>query len=246
MENTPVLTISGRKIPVDIEERYNRWYDAAYGPIFMKTPGMLGIDRYKIIRPDYILPNELDLYHTQNLEAQKKRSLNQDRVAVVRDSSITFHKIQRFWYNTYELMRCFNNNTGSTGNTVNTTVVDAPVLHIEGYRVPAAEDARYEGWFNKWATLIYIPLLLKIPGVRACHFFKLVDYQDPIFATVRFVESDMPRFISLIYLNGLDSLDNFVQTPEFGAFRGSIELGFAESIKIIWDTEYRLLKAYRP
>ncbi len=246
MGNAPVLSISGRQIPPEIEEHYNKWYDAAYGPIFLKLPGSRGIDRYKIIRKNYILPNVLGLYHNGSFEAQKKRSVNEDRANVIRDSSITFHQIQRFWYSTYELMRSFTNDSSSHERIENTIVDNAPIIHIEGYKVAETEYEKYESWFNKWASQIYIPLLLKIPGVKACNFFKLIDYKDPVYADVRFVETDMPRFVSIIYLENPESLDNFSQSEEFGAFRGSIELGFSDSLKIVWDTEYQMFASYRP
>ena len=246
MENAPVLTISGRQIPPEIEEHYNKWYDAAYGPIFVKIPGSRGIDRYKIIRKNYILPNTLDLYHNENLEAQKKRSAHTDRMAVIRDSATTFHQIRRFWYSTYELIQSFKNDSSRHQPVQNTIVENAPIIHIEGYKIPETEYGKFELWFNKWASQIYIPLLLKIPGVKECNFFKLIDFKDPAYASVRFVETDIPRFVSITYLESPESFDNFNQSKEVGAFRGSLELGFPDSLKIVWDTEYQLFASYRP
>lgn len=246
MENAPVLTISARTVPPEIEEHYNKWYGAAYGPIFIKLPGARGIDRYKIIKANYIMPNELGLYHNENLEAQKKRSSHADRTAVIRDSAITFHQIQRFWSNTYELMRSFRNDSLARETNENTVVDDAPIIHIEGYKIPESEYGNYEQWFNKWASQIYLPLILNIPGVKACNFFRLIDYKDPVLGDYRFVELDMPRFTSIIYLESLESMNNFNQSKEFGAFRGSLELGFPDSLKILWDTEYQLFASYRP
>jgi hypothetical protein len=67
MENAPVITFSGRNIPQDIEERYNRWYDAAYAPLYLKNRHVLGIDRYRIIRANYTLPSDLVLYHADKV-----------------------------------------------------------------------------------------------------------------------------------------------------------------------------------
>jgi len=243
MENKPTITLIGRSIPPAVEGKYDKWSEGAYIPIFMKLPGMRGIDEYKIIKKNFELPSRLLIYHSDNLESRKKRAVSADGVATARDRQITFGMVEHFFLNTYELVRTLKKGEPSTKVSNDTIVNDAPVIHIEGYQLPAE---KYEGWFNKWASRVYVPLLLEIPGVKACNFFRLVDYKDPRYENVRFVESEMPRFISITYLQDSASAEEFNLSIQLAAFRRNMELEFQDNLKTIWNTEYQLFASHRP
>jgi hypothetical protein len=165
MENKPIITISGRNVPPAIEEKYDNWTEGAYIPLYMKLPGVRGIDSYKIIRKNFETPARLLIYHSDNLESRKKRAVSADGVAIVRDRQITFGRVENFFSNTYELMRTFKKDEISAKVNNDTIVNDAPVIHIEGYEIPEDKYEKYEDWFNRWASRVYVPLLLEIPGV---------------------------------------------------------------------------------
>jgi hypothetical protein len=93
MESTSAFTFSGRNLPSEDEDRYNKWWDAAYVPLFMKSREIKGIDRYKIIRKSYALPDDIFFYHAVDGGTLKKRSLNTDRNAVIRVRAESSHDI---------------------------------------------------------------------------------------------------------------------------------------------------------
>jgi hypothetical protein len=104
MGNAPLISFSARNNPPEIEERYNRWYDAAYAPLYTRKGFCKGIDRYKIISKSYTLPLEIAFYHYLNFDDRLKAVADSDRNAALRDSLITFNKAERFWYKSYELI----------------------------------------------------------------------------------------------------------------------------------------------
>lgn len=246
MENRPIITLVGRSIPPALEEKYDQWSEGAYIPIYMKLPGMRGIDEYKITKKNFELPSRLFICHSDNLESRKKRSVSPDGIATARDRQITFAMVEQFYVSGYELARTFKKGDLSVKVSNDTIVDGAPVIHIEGYQLPTEQYEKYEGWFNKWASRVYVPLLLEIPGVKACNFFRLVDYKDPRYENVRFVESEMPRFISITYLKDSASAEEFNLSIQLAAFRHDMELEFPGSLKTVWNTEYKLFASHRP
>jgi hypothetical protein len=246
METRPIITLAGRTIPPAVEEKYDKWSEGAYIPLYMKLPGMRGIDEYKIIKKNFELPSRLLIYHSDNLENRQKRAASRDAVATARDRQITFGMVEHFFLSTYELERTFKKDELSAKVSNETIVNEAPIIHIEGYEIPANKYEKYEGWFNKWASRVYVPLLLEIPGVKACNFFRLVDYKDPRYENVRFVESEMPRFISITYLQDSASAEEFNLSIQLAAFRRNMELEFPGNLKTIWNTEYELFASHRP
>jgi hypothetical protein len=246
VENKPIITLSGRTVPPAVEEKYDQWTEGAYIPLYMKLPGIRGIDSYKIIKKNFEVPSRLVIYHRDNLENCKKTAVSQEGIAITRDREITFGMVEAFYVSVYELSRTFKKGEPSAKVSNDTIVNDAPVIHIEGYEIPADKYEKYEGWFNKWASRVYVPLLLEIPGVKACNFFRLVDYRDPRYENVRFVESEMPRFISITYLQDSASAEEFNLSLQLAAFRRNMELEFQDNLKTVWNTEYQLFASHRP
>jgi hypothetical protein len=248
MENAPVITVAGRTVPPALEEKFNMWLGGAYNPLWMKMPGMQGIDDYKIVKKTLELPEQFEIYHN-GLDFDSRKKLvpadrgNQD---IARDMRITFKSVVWFWLNVYELMGSFRNSYGSVETKEETIVAEAPVIHVEGYKLPTSEHGKFDNWFNVWASRIYIPLLLKISGVKAANFFRLRDYQSPLYAWAHFIESDMPPFISVTYFENAASLDGFNQSVELAAFRRSLEVEFSGNLKTVWNTEYQLFSSHRP
>jgi hypothetical protein len=248
LENAPVITLAGRTVPSSLEEKFNMWRQGAYNPLFMKMPGMKGLDDYTIVKKTLALPGQLSIYHNGCDYETRKKVVPDDRgnQDIARDIRVTFKNITWFWINVYELMGDFRRSAGSFAARGETVVDDAQLIHIEGYKLAASEQARFDNWFNVWASRIYIPLLLKVLGVKASNFFRLMDYRSPGYAWANFVESDMPAFISVTYFENAESLDGFNQSVELAAFRQTLMLEFPDNFKTIWDTEYRLFSSFRP
>lgn len=165
---------------------------------------------------------------------------------MIRDTKLTFNKIQRFWHTTYKLVKSFRTIPPAQETIESTIVDDAPIIHLEGYKLPETENSKYESWYNKWASRFYIPQLLKIPGVKACNFLSRIDRKDPFYADTRFIETDMPRYMSIVYFDSPESVDTFNESAEFAIFKRSLEVEFSGNLKTVWDTEYQLFKSYRP
>jgi hypothetical protein len=245
MENRPVISFTGRTAPADIEEKWTMWREGAYIPLYLKAPGVRCIDTYKIIRKTHDLPDYIFIFHGDNFENFKKRQeTNQEVAAIDRDMNITFRTVEQFWRNVYELIRSFRNN-GAAVKSMESIVDDAQVISIEGYKLPANEYDKYESWFIKWASRIYVPMLLRVSGVKACNFFRLLDYKSPNWANDPVIEKDMPRYMSVTYYDNLKLAEDFRQSLDYIAFRRNMELEFA-SLKTVWDTEYQLFSSHRP
>jgi hypothetical protein len=212
----------------------------------MKLPGIRGVDSYKIIKKNFEVPDRLLIYHGDSLENRKKRAVSPDGIAIVRDRQITFGMVEQFYSSIYELSRTFKNGERSAELSKETIVSDASIIHIEGYEIPAEQYEKYEDWFIKWASRVYVPLLLEIPGVKACNFFRLVDFRDPRYDNLHFIESKMPRYVSITYFQDSASVEEFNLSIKFAAFRHAMEVEFSGNLKTLWNTEYQLISSHRP
>lgn len=132
MENAPVITFAGRTVPPALEEKYNMWRVGAYNPLFMKVPGMKGLDDYTIIKKTLELPGQLSIYHNGCDFETRKKVVPADRgnQDIARDVRVTFKSITWFWINAYELMGSFRNSQGSVETKDDTIVDEAPVAQL--------------------------------------------------------------------------------------------------------------------
>jgi len=95
MENSPAAVITGYTIPSEMQDRYNKWFDSAYAPIYLRVPGIKQIDRYRNVKVGLDEPVFLNIYHHQSVSTLRRIGENQDRNAVVRDTQTW--PIEPFW-----------------------------------------------------------------------------------------------------------------------------------------------------
>lgn len=241
MENRPHISINGRIIPSDIEDKFLKWYDAVYIPTYMKLPGYDENDNYRIIKRSLEYPDLLSIFHRRNRKVAEEIIKNPTRIAIQKDQDATFSRIQFVWHDLYVLVESFRNNSSSRESAV---VENAPVIHLEGYRVPAAEQGRYDQWFMRWASRIYIPILMERPGLKAYNCFRLSDFSLRIPGR-KYMEVEIPPYVSILYFENLESFEKYESSPSYAALKRSMELELPGSISTIWHVQYQLRKSWR-
>lgn len=244
MENAPVIMFNGFSIPAEIQERFDKWWDAAYGPIYLKNVGFKGIDRYRIVNKGLEIPGNLHVYHDKSLVILKEHGANRDRQALIQD--IHTWPIDWFWFSGYRLVRSFRNPGFSTGNREDTVVENAPVIYVEGYKLPPDSYEKYNNWFARWASRLYIPMLLKDTRVKCFNYFRLLDYKHPLWENFHILEPELQPFMSIAYFENLKDFEEYRGGVEYAIFKQSLDLEFSGNLKTVWNTEYQLLKSYRP
>jgi hypothetical protein len=244
MENDPIITFVAMNISPEAGERYDKWWDAAYGPMFIKNVGARGIDRYRIVRENLDMPGNITIFHHDNLVRLRERSVNPDRRALINDQQTW--PIDWYWIGVYPLIRSFRRPGIISGNTPDTIVDDAGFIYIEGYRLPPDFTEKYAAWFARSAARLYIPMLLKDTPAKCVNCFRLSEYKMPNWDNVHFLETNLPQYISIAYFETLNDFEEYRGSLEYAIFKQNLELEFSGSVMTTWNTEYRLLKTYRP
>jgi len=241
MENAPHIMLVGRNIPADSEDRYFKWYDEVYNILYMKIPGYAGIDNYRVAKQTLDYPGIFSIQHLKNRRSVEEASKNPDRQALQKDHNATFYRIEWVWHEVYFLIGSFRNDSNSPEATI---VENAPIIHIDGYRVPTAEHGKYNQWFIKWASRIYIPLIMNSPGLTAYNCFKLSDFSMR-FPGHTYIEAEIPSYVSISYFDNTQSFEQYEASPANAALRRSMELELPGGLNRIWSVEYQLRKSWR-
>jgi hypothetical protein len=243
MPNATVISVIGYNIPSELEMKFTNWYDEAYAPVHMSTSLYLGIDRYKIINENPVYPESLSLFHAQNLQEVLKTINHPDRLAVVKDINTTFKKIDIFWYRKgFELIKSFRPDTQIAEDT---RVDNAQVLHMEVLRLSPEQENKFNDWFVRWAYRVYIPIIMKLPGLKGYDRFHHSGQDLKESRDYRVQETEYPTYLSILYFEDVKSFENYEKSPELIAFREAIRMNFPGSLDYKWYVQYQLVKSWR-
>jgi hypothetical protein len=245
MENAPVTLFRGRNVPPELREKFQNWMFEAYIPILLKIPPLEAVEYYQILKENPLYPGLMGVYHYQNAPVTDSRARNPDWNAVFRDQATTFARVENFWSEQYYLLRSFGelalpvSKDGKTGDT--------PVMHIEAFRLSAEEQERYNEWFVKWAYRVYIPVLMKLPGLNKYSYYQQTGLA--VRASEQYigkrVVTEYPRYISVLLFENLKAFENYENSPELVAFKRAMSFEISNNIVPEWYVQYQLVRSWR-
>ena len=68
MENKAVINVVATRCRLEVEEKFNKWYDEVHIPLLFKFKEMQEVTRYKILKDTGEYPTYLTLYLFENRE----------------------------------------------------------------------------------------------------------------------------------------------------------------------------------
>ncbi len=248
MGNAPVIIISASKTLPEYRERYYQWVYEVYYPRRLQNPLLKGIDAYRIVKENVDYNPSFSIHQFGSLNDLENAYNSQEWVSTSRDRDTTFQQTgrsERFWSAAYQLMRNFTNPSGDSQTNKGQGTDDARIIHLEGYRLAPEEEERYDTWFTKWGYEVYIPLLMKLPGLRGHAQYKhtLVNIPDTDRKTKNFVE--YPPYLSILTFDNLEAYKNYENSLELAALKGALRAPFPRGLEYRWWVQYRLIKSWR-
>lgn len=241
MELSPHIVVSSQNVPPDIKEKFYKWYDEVYASLYLKIPGVNALDRYEIIKKNIEYPENIAIYHHENRNTLVEFARNETRLDLAKDMQTTFYRVERSWFDAYVLVRSFSSTLPATESTI---VNDAPVIHIEGYNVDSSEQGKYDQWFMRWASRVFIPILMKSPGLTFYNCLKLSDLSVK-WPNIKYLEAEIPPYISILYFENFRDFQSYSESLEYIAFKRVMEIEFPSTLSNIWNVEYKLVKSWR-
>jgi len=239
MENAPVITVVAYNIPPQEAERYRQWVEESYYRISLSTPWVQGNDRYKIVNesPDY--PKAFYLQHYPNMDGLNTWEASPERAAIRKDQTVWHREV--IWSGIYEMVKGFSNSLVASKDEQTSLVDDASILHIEAFNITSENAEKYNTWFSDWGQKVYIPILMKLPGIKAINCYRWTgrsrepEIKDPKY----------PRYVSLMYFESYRAYEIYKEGPELVALRESIKWTFPGGLDYRWNIQYQLVKSWR-
>jgi hypothetical protein len=151
------------------------------------------------------------------------------------------------WWVAYQLIRNFRNEETNSRESAVLNVESAPIMHIEGYALSQGDEERYETWFKKWGYELYIPWLMKLPGLKEYSWYRLINVESTglpdFYKTKRAVE--YPQYLSILHFENVSAYENYEKSIELAGFREAMKLPFPEGLDFKWYVQYQLTHSWR-
>jgi heme-degrading monooxygenase HmoA len=247
MGNAPVINMSFYSetpgADEDTVQRYYNWSVEVYQPMMMKVNGVTGIDRYILVRksPDYPLNGVIS--HLKSIVDWGNSLKSPERTAIGEDLNSWVKRGVRegIWSAAYELVQNFRAGTASQRGKKDTKIENAPVMHLEAYRMPNEEQEKYNKWFNEYGSRVFIPLFMKTCGLKGYDYLKYSGFGPVNQAR----ETEYPQYLSVLYFEDVKAFEHFQESPEQVSFQSALRNVFPFGLNYKWYVQYQLVKSWR-
>jgi heme-degrading monooxygenase HmoA len=245
MENRPLIRLATSNIHPEYRERFSNWYNEVYAPMIIKmVEGYKAIESYRIVKesPQYF--RSLAIVYFESLDGWMKAQNAPFYKEFVKDQDTMWaNRREVGWTALYELIKSFRSSS-FTEKAGEFKPEDAPIVHIEGYELPPADEEKYDNWFTKFGNEVYVPLLIKLPGLQQFSRYKFRYTYSP-YAVVPKVPIVYPAYVSIIRFEDIKSFENFEKSPELAAFRQGLRIEFPKNLEYKWYVQYQLMRSWR-
>jgi hypothetical protein len=245
MENAQVINMSfinyAPGVDPEVRERYQHWVRDVYVPVGMKNAGRTGTESYQIVRESPEYPQSGSIVHYESLKALETILAFPESIAINEDRD-TWNKRgirEGIWSATYELIKSFRSETGIQGGKADTRIENAPIMHIEAFRLSPEEQGKYYKWFSNFGY-DFVPLFVKLAGLKGYDFFK-----DTGFKTLEARETKYPVYLSILYFENVNSFESYTKSHELVIFEKALRTIFPRGLKYEWYVQYQVVQRWR-
>lgn len=246
MENKPVVRIWAKRFQPEYEQRYLKWQSEVYCPLYITLPGIEELDDYRIVKENPQYTRTLLLAHYENRDAPlqfRGLPLYKD---IGKDYATWAGRSETVWFAAYEQIASFKKDAiDAEKNPVPGEL--STVIQLEGYTFTNEEQEKYDAWFDKWGREVFVPLLMRLPGLRGYVKYKLIEIEraglmsDYTLPKTR----EYPPSLSILTFDSIRAFENYENSLELAAFKVGLQAPFPLGLSYQWYVQYQLMKSWR-
>jgi len=256
MDNANILQIGAIEFENQADrEKYNKWHEGAYSPMFVSTKLQLASEHYQVFKEEPEYPSYVALAYYENLEDFLEMRRTAEFSAMRKDVAETWKgRVKTRWYNVYQLVKRLTSDAAVFDKNRVYAPDKAPVTLLYGVCLSAGDWKKYCEWFDEWGYPVYTPLLIKVPGVTEYSRWWLsnIRFSQPtspsgqpsgvIFPQPGVTEdSNYPQDLSIIYFEDFEAYQTFEKSREFAAFKKNLLNEFPNGLNNKMNVVYRLI-----
>jgi hypothetical protein len=244
MENAHIVDISALVFQnPDDAGKFQKWGEGAYTPMMMTLKSFLGTEGHRLVakNPDY--PESLPFMFFKSIEDYENAMHSPEFTAYLKDIEATWGgKFERVWNSLYVRVKRMGNESSLEKNA-SYLEQNAPVVLLSGVGLSPNDWERYDAWFNEWGYAIFVPALLRVPGV--------IEYSRWWLTNIRRIsppkpglteDAKYPQDLAIIYFESLKAYEKFESSREYAGFRKALAAEFPNGLTYRWNVAYRIMR----
>ena len=247
MESRPTIRIQALRTQPEYRERLRNWALEVYYPLIITIPEYQGIDYFQTVKENPQYERTYTVFYYANRTDMIKARSNPKAIDISKDVATWVGRSEVIWFAAYELVRNFRNEETGSGGTFIPKVENVSLIQLEGYSLSPNDEEKFITWFAKWSFELYIPWLMKLPGLKEYSFYRLIDIGlngiPDFYKPKRPIE--YPRYLSILYFDKIESCENYENSIELAGFREAMKVPFPMGLDFKWYVKYQLLKSWR-
>jgi hypothetical protein len=222
---------------------FAKWGAGAYTPMMMSLKSMLGTEAHRLVEKSPNYPESVPFMYFRNIEDYENVMHSPEWTAYLKDIEATWGgKFERVWNSLYVLVKRMKNEALTFDKNANYLEQNAPVVLLSGVGLSPNDWEKYDSWFNDWGYSIYIPALLRVPGVVEYSRWWLTNIRRMSPPKPGLTEDPKyPQDLSIIYFENLRGYQKFESSREYAAFRKALAAEFPDGLTYRWNVTYRLI-----
>jgi hypothetical protein len=159
---------------------------------------------------------------------------------IFKDATTSFQR-EFIWMGLFKLNRTFLSSSHVPEEKPTLFIENSPIISLLGFKISNEATDDFDNWLNEWAFKAYIPILMKLPGLKAAKFYAFTGRS----AQKEAKDPDYPQSLIIFYFEELKAYDNFESSPELAVFRKALKSDFPSGVSIRWNVQYQLVKSFR-
>jgi len=232
---------------------YFKWAKASFAPMLMSTGYFLGVERGVPIEDKLISRRRLSIGYYKDLESYLAHMATPEQDAYYKDINTTWGgKFERS-SSTYLVVRRLKGVQSIPINKGDIVDKDTylkefaegsePIVLLRGLGLNSDDWEKYDAWVKEWGYKIYIPLLLKIPGViEYCRcWLSNVWREGPVVKPGITINTEYPQDLSIIYFENLKAYQNFQKSKELEVYDKNLAAAFPGGLNYKWNNAFQLM-----
>jgi hypothetical protein len=244
MEGVSVITFQRYQFKTaQVSENYWKWSKASHSPMLMSSNSVLCIEHSFPLEDK---KTNIIINHFQYFENYFAYLRSPERAAHVKDNEITLgDQRENPWRALYFVVRSFKGTQFTAldkGAIIDKTTYlkefteeNAPAVAIKGLRLSQDEWEKYDAWMNEWGYDIYLPVLLKSPGIieyTRCWLSNVNRGGDSSMPKPSHsINTEFPEDLSIMYFENMRAYQNFCKSKELAAFEKNLATTFPGGLK---------------
>ena len=188
----------------------------------------------------------MTIFYYNSLDSPDNFSKSKEYAAFTKDLLTTWQKARAevFWRARYRQRADFNGTPEASPGKIKASGSGPAVVLLEGYSVSPEVEEKYQTWFARWGYQVYLPLIMKLPGLKRCvqYEFTPINITDGV-APIRSVE--YPQYLNILTFDDLDSFEKYEKSLELSAFKGALQALLPVGLEHKWYVQYQLMKSWR-